>query len=97
MSDIKKNIKLFKSRKVIIELLRDLEYNVEDYEVFSTNEIDTMNKNDQLDMLILHKTNDIKTYIKYYLPEKQKQISKCALDHIIEDLYQLIGYQIYLI
>ena len=46
-----------------------------------------MIKTSQLDMLINHTTDVKKVYIKYFLPDKQKQISKMALDNIIEDLY----------
>jgi DNA-directed RNA polymerase subunit H (RpoH/RPB5) len=60
---------------------------VSDYNVFSCNEIDAMNKTGQLDMLINHTTNKSKVYVKFYLPEKQKQMSKNTLDDIIEDLY----------
>jgi DNA-directed RNA polymerase subunit H (RpoH/RPB5) len=87
MSDINKNIKIFKSRKNILEYLDELKYNVTDYILFDCNEIDAMVKTSQLDMLISHTTDSKKVYIKYFLPEKQKQISKTALDNIIEDLY----------
>jgi DNA-directed RNA polymerase subunit H (RpoH/RPB5) len=91
MTDINKNIKLFKSRNIILKLLSDIDYDISDYEVFSCNEIDAMNKTGQLDMLINHKDKEIgkKVYVKFYLPEKQKQISKTSLDNIIEDLFQL--------
>lgn len=78
---------LYKSRQTIIELLRDLQYDVSDYDIFSRNEIDTMEKTDQLDMLIHHTTDKKKVYVKYYLPEKQKQISRLVLDEIIDDLF----------
>lgn len=87
MTDIHKNIKLFKSRNIILQLLHDIGYNVSDYNVFSCNEIDAMNKTGQLDMLINHSKNSNKVYVKFYLPEKQKQMSKNTLDDIIEDLY----------
>ena len=59
---------LYNSRKTIMELLINLNYDVSDYNVFSINEIDTMNQTDQLDMLIHHKIETKKIYIKYYLP-----------------------------
>jgi DNA-directed RNA polymerase subunit H (RpoH/RPB5) len=89
MSDIRKIISLFKSRTTIIELLAALDYVVEDYQSYSVNEIDAMQKNDQLDMLVTHKTNGKKVYVKYYLPDKQKQITRKALDAVIEDLYEI--------
>jgi DNA-directed RNA polymerase subunit H (RpoH/RPB5) len=87
MVDINKNIKLFKSRNTILALLEDINYDISEYKLFNCNEIDAMNKTSQLDMLMSHKVNGSKVYVKYHLPEKQKQISKTALDHIIEDLY----------
>jgi DNA-directed RNA polymerase subunit H (RpoH/RPB5) len=87
MTDIRKIISLYKSRTTIIELLDTLGYDVEDYKSFSINEVDAMSKNDQMDMLITHKTNGKKVFIRYYMPEKQKQITKKALDDIIEDLF----------
>jgi DNA-directed RNA polymerase subunit H (RpoH/RPB5) len=87
MVDINKNIKLFKSRNTILALLEDIEYDIDEYKLFNCNEIDAMNKTSQLDMFMTHKRNGSKVYVKYHLPEKQKQISKTALDHIIEDLY----------
>lgn len=89
MSDIRKIISLFKSRTTIIELLAALDYVVEDYSTFSINEIDAMQKNDQLDMLVTHKINGKKIYVKHYLPDKQKQITRKALDAVIEDLYEI--------
>ena len=89
MSDIQKIISLFKSRNTIIQLLSSLEYDVQDYESFSINEIDAMSKNEQLDMLMTHKKNTArKIYVKYHLPEKQKQISRTILDDTIEDLFR---------
>lgn len=88
MTDVNKNIKIYKSRQTILKYLNDINYNVDDYNIFDCNEIDAMIKTTQLDMLLIHhEDNNKKVYIKYYLPEKQKQISKSALDNIIEDLY----------
>lgn len=87
MSDIRNIISLFKSRTTIIELMDSLGYDVDGYNSFSINEVDAMYRNEQMDMLITHKTNGTKVFIKYYVPEKQKQITKKALDDIIEDLF----------
>jgi DNA-directed RNA polymerase subunit H (RpoH/RPB5) len=64
-------------------------YNCEDYKYFSTNEIDTMVKNNQLDMLITRNDQHpiSKTYIKYLLEEKQ--LRPQVLDKLIEDLFDL--------
>lgn len=90
MSDIQKIICLYKSRKTIIDLLSSLDYEVQDYIDFSINEIDAMNKNEQLDMLVSHKNDpNKKIYVKYHLPEKQKQMSKTVLDDTIDDLFRV--------
>jgi len=67
------------------------DYNVDDYLGFSINEVDAMLANSQLDMLITHKTNGKKVYVKYYFTTKQttRQIKPQTLDDIIEDLYTI--------
>ena len=87
MTDTRKIISLHTARKTIIELLSNLDYIVSDYKGFSINEVDAMSRNNQLDMLVSHSTMQKKVYVKYHLPEKQKQISKSALDDIIDDLF----------
>lgn len=90
MSDIQKIISLYNSRKTIIKLLSSLEYQTDDYTDFSINEIDAMNKNEQLDMLMTNKNDSKrKVYVKFHLPEKQKQISKSVLDDTIDDLFRI--------
>lgn len=80
-------LNIYKSRNTILELLTSQNYDVSEYFEFSINEIDAMYSNEQLDMLIKHKTNDKKVYIKYYLTSKQ--IKPQNLDEIIEDLYSI--------
>lgn len=75
-------LSLFNSRKNIIELLGELNFNTEDYESFSINEIDAMNKNAQMDMLIYHKTETKKVYIKYVPFVRQNN-----LEVIVDDLF----------
>ena len=64
-----------------------INYNVEDYKNFNINEIDAMFNNEQLDMLIEHKENKKKVYIKYFVSNK-KMIPK-IIDKYIDDLYDL--------
>jgi DNA-directed RNA polymerase subunit H (RpoH/RPB5) len=86
MSSNNKILKIYNSRKIILDILNvHQDYDIKDYENFSINEIDAMFTSDQLDMLLNHKTNGTKTYIKYYLTAKQ--IRPQNLDNIIEDLY----------
>ena len=79
-------LSIYKSRGTILEILSDnLGYDTTEYESFSINEIDAMYSNSQLDMLLKHKDNERKVYIKYYLTAKQ--IRPQNLDDIIEDLF----------
>jgi hypothetical protein len=82
-------LKIYKSRKNVIEHLSEGQgYNLEDYENFSINEIDAMYTNSQLDMLVSHKKDNRKVYVKYYL--SAKQIRPQNVSDIIEDLLSLI-------
>jgi len=81
-------LKISKSRRNILDILEtSLNYNVEDYKNFNINEIDAMYNNEQLDMLIEHKDNDKKIYIKYTVSGKQMRSN--IIDKYIEDLYDL--------
>lgn len=81
-------LQISKSRKNILDILESsLNYNVEDYKNFNINEIDAMFNNEQLDMLVEHKENKKKVYIKYFVLNK-KMIPK-IIDKYIEDLYDL--------
>jgi len=83
--------KIYKSRKVLLEQLDDRGYDITQYDNFSINEIDAMMSTNQLDMLLTHKSNGKKIYIKYYFSAKQstRQIKPQTLDDIIEDLYTI--------
>ena len=80
-------LSIYKSRNTIIEQLRILDYNVSEYENFSINEIDTMCKHDQLDMLFTRDSDKHKIYVKYLL--NTKQIQQTTLNQLIEDLYDI--------
>lgn len=84
-------IRIYKSRKTLLEQLFKQGYDTDDYNSFSINEIDAMLSNSQLDMLLTHKEKKTKVYIKYYFTLKQttKQIKKEVLDNIIEDLFSI--------
>ena len=77
-------LSVYKSRQNILDILEEQNYDVKEYDGFNINEVDAMCKNDQLDMLIKHKNDERKVYIKYYL--NMKQIKGPILDDIIEDL-----------
>jgi len=86
MTSSNKILKIYNSRKIILDILDDHQnYEVADYVNFSINEIDAMFSNDQLDMLLTRKSDGQKTYVKYYLTAKQ--IRPQNLDNIIEDLF----------
>ena len=86
MSSSNKILQIYKSRKNILDILEThQQYNVTDYAEFSINEIDAMYTNNQLDMLLTHKTENKKSYIKYYLTAKQ--IRPQNLENIIDDLF----------
>jgi DNA-directed RNA polymerase subunit H (RpoH/RPB5) len=76
-------LSIYKSRKTILELLEYQDYSVEDYTGFSINEIDAMYMTSQLDLLVNHKNNTKKVYVKYFISSK---IRPKDLDDIIEDL-----------
>ena len=83
---------VFKSRKTVLELMEKQGYNVDDYANFSINEVNSMRQNNQLDMLLEKKEEDLATkrknkmYIHYYLG---KQIKTANIQEMIDDLYNL--------
>jgi len=83
---------LYKSRNIIIEIMRDIGYEVKDYANFSITELNSMRQNNQLDMLLEKsvpnpdtKRNN-KIYIRYYLG---KIIRPVNLQEMIDDLFNL--------
>ena len=81
---------IYKSRSVLLDLMKSQGYNVSDYEGFSVNEVNTMKTNNQLDM-ILEKQSDKqeenkKIYIKYYLA---KALRPNNLQEMIDDLFSV--------
>jgi len=83
---------LYKSRNIIIEIMLDIGYNVNDYANFSITELNSMRQNNQLDMLL--EKNDAnpvtkrknKMYIRYFLG---KIIRPANLQEMIDDLFNL--------
>jgi len=81
---------IYKSRLTILKLMEKQKYNINDYEGFSINEVNTMKNNNQMDM-ILEKTqephnNTKKIYIKYFL---NKSLRPKNLQDIIDDLFNI--------
>ena len=83
---------LYKSRNIIIEIMRDIGYGVNDYANFSITELNSMRQNNQLDMLLEKTTANADTkrknkmYIRYYLG---KIIRPANLQEMIDDLFNL--------
>lgn len=83
---------IYKSRKTILEQLKSLGYNTDDYDNFSIAEINLKYENKQLDML-LEKTSENpetgkkhKVYVLYYLA---KLIRPNNIQEFIDDLYTI--------
>jgi len=85
---------VYKSRTVILELMKKQDYNVSEYEGFSINEVNTMKTNNQLDMILEKTTNKKdggesegqKIYISYYLA---KSLRPANLQEMIDDLFNV--------
>jgi DNA-directed RNA polymerase subunit H (RpoH/RPB5) len=92
---------IYKSRRVIIELMKAQNYNVSEYDGFSVNEINTMKTNNQLDLIlsknpyeeqdkeednVIKKDYEKKIYIKYYLG---KSLRPNNLQEMIDDLFYI--------
>jgi DNA-directed RNA polymerase subunit H (RpoH/RPB5) len=85
----------YNARKNILDMMHQTySYDITDYEGFSTNEVDAMITNDQLDMLLTKTTEEVnqpihKTYIKFSISTEGKSNPVSRLNQIIEDLYVL--------
>jgi|688.fasta_scaffold41108_2 DNA-directed RNA polymerase subunit H len=80
---------IYKSRKVVLELMDNQGYDTTGYSNFSMNEVNAMKQNNQLDMLLETKPDmnkNKKIYIRYYLA---KTIRPSNINEMIEDLYVL--------
>jgi DNA-directed RNA polymerase subunit H (RpoH/RPB5) len=84
---------IYTSRKVVLELMDKQGYNTNDYSNFSINEINSMKQNNQLDMLLETKDDEVtpenpkrKIYIRYYLA---KTIRPPNIQEMIDDLFVL--------
>ena len=87
MAENRNNIVVHKSRKVILDILDTRGYDITDYQGFSINEIYSLYTNDQLDLLLTHKTKETKIYIKYY--NLEKTIRPNNIHEIIDDLFNV--------
>jgi DNA-directed RNA polymerase subunit H (RpoH/RPB5) len=83
---------VYKARRTILELMDKQGYNVDDYFNFSINEVNSMKQNNQLDMLLEKKEENLTTkrknkiYIRFYLT---KMIRPANIQEMIDDLFNL--------
>ena len=77
---------IFRSRKFLLELLKEQNFDVSDYANFSVNEVHIMNNNKQLDMLISSDSTKKKVYVKYHLA---KTLRRENINDYIDDLFNL--------
>ena len=79
--------KLYTSRNVILDILKNFrDFNVDNYNNFSINELRAMYDANDLDMLVTNELNGKKIYIKYHIDTKIKQSS---IYDYIEDLFEI--------
>ena len=78
--------KIYKSRLVILEILKRRGYKVEDYDNFTSNHIQTMYLNKHLDLLLTNEETGKKIFIKYHLAKK---LGEKILYEYIDDLYEM--------
>ena len=76
--------KIYKSRSIILDIMKKRGYNVEDYEGFSVSEVHSMNDNGQLDMFLESDSSSKKIYIKYHL---ETRLSDKHVYEYLEDLF----------
>jgi DNA-directed RNA polymerase subunit H (RpoH/RPB5) len=84
---------IFNSRKIILELMEKQGYNVNDYANFSISEVNSMKQNNQLDMLLETKDENVtdenikkKIYIRYCLNARPAAKN---IQEMIDDLFIL--------
>ena len=81
---------VFKSRQVVLDLMKRQGYNTSEYDNFSVNEVNAMYQNEQLDMLLERegeKESDTrKIYIRYYI---NKTLSAQNIQDMMDDLFHL--------
>jgi DNA-directed RNA polymerase subunit H len=77
-------LQVYKSRKILLELLEDQKYNITDYDNFSINEVDAMYTNSQLDMILHREKDDSHVYVNYV-----KKWSADTLEKLVEDLFEI--------
>ena len=78
--------KVFKARKNLLEYLKNIDYNISDYNSFDLNNIGILVENEQLDMLLTDSKNK-KVYVKFYIFKSNLRLN--VINEMISDLYVL--------
>jgi DNA-directed RNA polymerase subunit H (RpoH/RPB5) len=83
VSQNKDILQIYKSRNIILELLKNQKYNTNDYDDTGINELFSAYNNNQLDMLLSKLDNSKKVYVKYNL----EKLNETIINNYIQDLY----------
>ena len=78
--------KIYKSRNIILDLLKRRGFDTNDYEGFSINEVHIMNTNKQLDLLLNNPNTKRKVYVSY---RHSKKISPGIIHEMVDDLFNV--------
>ena len=88
--------KLFKSRAILLTILKEARgYDTSDYEGFSVNELQSMYKNKQMDMLLTNPDTQKKLFVKYHLEEILKKSDELIIvtkDRVNDSMRTLIEH-----
>ena len=78
--------KIYKSRNILLEILKDRGFNVDDWSDFSVTEIQAMYTNKELDMLLENPTTNKKVYVKYHLATR---LGSSHIYDYVDDLFDI--------
>lgn len=78
----------YKSRETLLQLLKKAGYDTEEHEGFSKNEVDTMTRNNTLDILLTTKKIADEPVYKAYVKYLNVPLTVALVNNMIEDLYE---------
>ncbi len=78
--------KIYKSRNIILDLLKKRGFDTNDYEGFSINEVHIMNNNKQLDLLLTNPDTNKKVYVCY---RHSKKIGAPTVHEIVDEIFNI--------
>ena len=86
--------KIYKSRNIILNILKSRGFNVDDWSNFSVTEVQAMFNNKELDMLLENPITKKKVYVKYHLSGTKgvTSMSRLGTSHIydyVDDLFDI--------